>query len=164
MKTITSLALFALTLSQGACATASSSYHRTTASSGELVWAFEGELQVTQNGRVVSGGNWAGLEDAVSCVPRARRLASDARSSNISGKTLAIAGAVTTIASVVGGSYLLLTDDLSNGLLVMGAGSAAGLTAAAIGGHKWRHADPKAIDAVNIYNDEHQSTVGCANR
>ena len=158
------IALVALVLTQFACATSSSNYSRTTARSGELVWAFDGELKVMQNGRVVSGADWSGLSDAVSCVPRAARLASKARSNRVRGKATAWVGAITMLAAVGAGTYLVIddTDNLSTGLIVMGAGSAAGLTALVVGAGMLAHSDPKAIDAVNVYNDQHQATVGCA--
>jgi len=158
-------ALLILLVATSACGTASSSYKRTTANTGELIWAFDGELQVTKNGRVVSDSGWSGLADAVSCVPRAADLASSARSSKITGKTLVLVGGLAGIAGIAGGTYLALSDEdkLGTGLALIGGGTAAFAVTAITGALMLAGSTPKALDAVNIYNDSYQGAVACAN-
>ena len=79
--TLSRIALL-LTLT-AACGATTSSYQRATATRGELVWAFDGELTVTQNGVVVSDSGWSGLASALRCVPRASAVASSARSQRV---------------------------------------------------------------------------------
>jgi hypothetical protein len=55
-----------------------STYTRTHATPGEIVWAYDGALVATSDGAVLNDRRWKGLADALSCVPEAATLAQKA--------------------------------------------------------------------------------------
>ena len=158
-------AWIAVVAALGACGGYQSSYTRATADARELIWAYDNRVQVTQGGHVVAQQrDWGDLPDVVGCVPRARAWASSASSRDGTGRIVMYTGLLVMLAGVAAGSYLALedtdnTDQMLAGLGVMGGGLVFGLATVPTGAYLRASADTRAIDAVNVYNDERG---GCA--
>jgi hypothetical protein len=156
-----------LAVSLTACGGYQSQYVRQSAPAGELVWRYDSHLQVTRNGRVVAeGGDWAGLPEVVSCVPRARDWASTATSRHRTGTLLLWAGLIGMLGGLAVGSVVALsdtssTDNLLGGVAIIGGGLVFGLATAPTGAYFRGTADARGIDAVNFYNDQVGSGAAC---
>jgi hypothetical protein len=143
-----------------ACADNRSTYVRTAASPRELVWGYDGGLQVSQAGRpIAETGDWDGLAPAVRCVSQAEVWAESASSRDTAGKVLIWTGFAVMTAATIGGAALALsdTDDTSQmltGLGIIGGGLVVGLGTVPTGAYYRATAETRAIDSVNRYNDE----------
>ena len=147
-----------------ACASPQSAYHRQSADSGELTWAYDGGLKLHKNGTEVSDDGWSGLSEVVRCVPEAAELAGTARTRQIVGPILVTTGLV----ALVGGSaasIVLLADDFDNNLGLslglLGGAVVSGLVLGLIGGDQLQGSMTRGVDAVNMYNDEFRSRPEC---
>ena len=146
---------------------AHSHYERQTAPAEEITWTYQtmpsayvrAGLKANLDGRqVAQAPGWAGLPDAVRCVPTALDHARRARNSSTVGSVVATIG----VGGIVAGLGLAFTAHDTDDLLaaVGGIGAGAGLM---IGGaFPILGAQARAIDAVNVYNDRYAVTPGCA--
>jgi len=142
---------------------AQSAHIRPNAKPGEIVWAYDGELQATKDGRVVATPNtWGGLEEAVFCVDDARRYARDAEVHGTGGTALLWSGVTLVLGGAGGGLYLMLEkDQFGAGAGTLAGGMLVGLTLELIGVNLLGKAPAEALDAVNCYNDHFEATAGC---
>ena len=153
--------------------TAKSSYVRTQAKAGEIVWAYDGVVEATQEGRIVGKvGDWSGLADAVKCVDRARVFAAAAEQDSAVGNALSTTAwvalfATPFLATGVAVLPLVLAPKPSDGEVTAATVALSTVSAFTVGVVGWGSAmlldtggaalklkaTPEAIDAVNVYND-----------
>ncbi len=125
---------------------------------GQLALAYDDQLQVYSDGAMLATEpDFAGLDDHVDCVPRARTHADAARRHGRRARRLAWAGGSLGVASLggLGGLALIRTNPQAAGAIV-GTGLAVGLVGIILAGSSRAHrnrAAGNAVDAVNYYND-----------
>jgi len=148
-----------------ACGGTQSQYVPKHAPAGEITWGWDDGLTANKDGKEVSRGQgWDGLPEAVECVPRAQELAADADSSASTGSGMLWGGVGAMVGGMAVGIGLAAadTDNVGTGIGVMIAGLVGGAVLMIIGGNKIGGAQTKAVDAVNIYNDEYGASPQCA--
>ena len=170
MKPLTACALTLCALNALiGCGGAQSTYTPKQQRPGALTWSYEGgDLLVMKGGESVGHrGSWSDLDAAVGCVPEALALAESASTSG----HLATAFEVGALVSLLGGAAYgingVLDDDSDNdvdALVVMGAGLVTGLVLTALAIDQEGSSLRDAVDAVNVYTDQHTSTAACLSR
>ena len=156
-------------------------YRRETADADEIVWGWDGHLVATKNGhRVAEATTWSGLSDAVFCVDRAKELAAQAEQNGGRGSVVAVLGLIAEYTSPLTGigtgvGLFVLTRPtldagpaaalaVASGVLVGSALFFGGAGVAVAGVALQAKALPEALDAVNMYNDERETTPACLSR
>jgi hypothetical protein len=175
MKKLWYVFIIALAATESACGV-HSSYTRTTAHPGEIVWAYDDGLTATRDGVVVAKSTgWSGLADAVGCVEPARVRAEEAQFNGSVGPALGWTGAVGMVASpVVGigsgiaigslsvfGESTAVAVGMLSGIAIGVATFTAAWGMSVSGAALQAMALPGALDAVNIYNDVYETTAAC---
>lgn len=124
-----------------------------------LAWSGGADLQVQRGGELVTGGNWAGLPKAVTCVPKALEAAEAARAQAVASDVTFWTG----LAGLVGGGTAIVVDAGDGSKLTYGglAGLFGGMALMFVTRGLTEESRADAIDAVNIYNDFAPETPGC---
>lgn len=143
---------------------------RTDAPPQEVVWSYRtayaphaaAGLRANMGGTPVAvAPHWAGLGSALACVPAARDYAARAEARSASGSAMATMGAVITLGGLTWAAVNPDAGPIDASLL--GATSAVGGLGLWIGGGVLlRQGQARAVDAVNVYNDEWPTTAACA--